>query len=151
MSSGAHPMWRTIWVGGLTVGVLDCLAATLNAGRKGVSFTRVWQYVASGLLGSASYRLGAKSVALGLLVHFFIAFSVTAIYVWASRWLTVLRQRAVLCGTLYGIAVYFFMANVVTPLSAAARLPFSWQGLAIGLAIHIVCIGLPIALITRKG
>lgn len=140
---------KTIVTGGLTVGVLDCLAATVNAGLRGVTFAQVWQYVASGLLGRDSYEYGWMSVALGLLIHFFIAFSITAIFYTASLRLPVLIRKPFLSGALYGIAVYFVMGYIVSPLSRVAKGSFTLRGLLTGLFIHIVCIGLPIALITR--
>jgi hypothetical protein len=141
---------KTILCGGLTVGVLDCLAATINAGRKGVSFGQVWQFVAAGLLGRESYNYGWNSVILGLLIHFFIAFSVVTVYYLASRRFTVLVRQAILCGALYGVAVYFFMGWLVAPLSAAPRIPFSWSAMLTGIFIHIFCVGLPTALIVRR-
>ena len=54
-------------------------------------------------------------------------------------------------GALYGVAVIFFMNRVVVPLSLAAKREFSWRAMWIGIAIHIVCVGLPIALIVRRG
>lgn len=141
---------KTIVCGGLTVGVLDCAAASLNGVFKGISPAIVWQYVASGLLGRDSYNYGWKSVILGLLIHFFIAFSVTIIYYAASRQFSIIVRRALLFGILYGIAVYFVMGLVVTPLSAAAKIPFSVLSMLVGLLIHIFCVGLPITLIVRQ-
>jgi hypothetical protein len=54
-----------------------------------------------------------------------------------------------LAGTLYGILVYF-VNRVVVPLSNAAKAPFSFKMMLIGVIIHIFCVGLPIALITRR-
>ena len=150
-TSGAGAQaWKAIVAGGLTVGVLDCLAATINAARSGVSFSRVWQFVASGLLGRESYNYGWSSVALGLLIHFFIAFSVATVYYLASRRFPILIRQAVLFGALYGVAVYFFMGYVVSPLSATAKLPFSFSSMLIGIFIHIFFVGLPAALIVRR-
>lgn len=140
---------KTIVAGGLTVGVLDCLAATINSGLRGVTFERVWQYVASGLLGRDSYSYGWKSVFLGLLIHFFIAFSVTIVFYLASRRFPFLIRNALVCGALYGIAVYFVMGYIVSPLSRTARISFTFSGLLTGIFIHLVCVGLPVALITR--
>lgn len=141
---------KTIVCGGLTVGFLDGVAASLNGVFKGISPAIVWQYVASGLLGKISYSYGWKSVAFGLLIHFCIAFSVTIIYYAASRQFPMLVRKAVLFGALYGTAVYFVMAYIVTPLSAAAKIPFSFSSMIIGWLIHILCVGLPIALITQR-
>ncbi len=140
---------KTIVCGGLAVGVLDGIAASLNAIFAGKSPVIVWQFVASGLIGKSSYSYGWKSVILGLLIHFFIAFSVTTIYYTASLRLPIIARRAALFGTLYGAAVYFVMGLVITPLSAAAKIPFSFSSMLVGLMIHIFCVGLPIALITQ--
>jgi hypothetical protein len=51
---------------------------------------------------------------------------------------------------LYGVAVYFFMQWVVLPLSKATRRPFSWEMMWIAVAIHMLCVGLPIALSVRR-
>jgi hypothetical protein len=141
---------KTIACGGLTAGVLDGIAASLNGIFNGASPAIVWQYVASGLLGKGSYNYGWKSVSLGLLIHIFIAFSVTVIYYTVSRRLSIIVRRAVLFGALYGTAVYFVMGYVVTPLSAAAKIRFSFSSTLVGLLIHIFCVGLPVALITRR-
>lgn len=141
---------KAILFGGLTVGTLDCLAASTSALIKGRSPAVVWQYVASGLLGKESYSYGWMTVVLGLLLHFFIAFSVATVYYAASRRFPILVRQPFLCGPLYGIAVYFFMGYVVSPLSATAPLPFSFSGMITGILIHIFCVGLPAALIARQ-
>ena len=61
-----------------------------------------------------------------------------------------LRQYVYVSGTLYGVAVYFFMGYVVVPLSAHSKGHFSFHGMVIGVVIHIMCVGLPIAITTRK-
>jgi hypothetical protein len=78
-------------------------------------------------------------------IHCLVAFAAAAVYYLASLKLPLLVRRPWLCGALYGVAVYFFMGRVVTPLSAARVLPFSLAQLA----IHIFCVGLPVALIAR--
>ena len=42
------------------------------------------------------------------------------------------------------------MNRVVVPLSGAIKYPFSLQMMAIGVVIHIFCVGLPIALVVRR-
>lgn len=141
--------FQTIIYGGLIVGVLDALDAMGFSGLHGVSPSRVWQFVASGLLGRAAFNGGMKTVALGLLIHFLVAFILAAIYYGASLYLPVLVRRAVLCGLLYGAAVYFVMRYIVTPLSAAPPLSFSVASLLNGLVGHALLVGLPVALVAR--
>ena len=143
---GRPRAFETIVYGGLTVGVLDGLAAVTNSGLRGVGPARVFQYVASGLLGPAAVGGGWTTVLLGVLIHFLIAFTVAAVYYFASHSLPLLIRRAVLCGAVYGVAVYFLMSRVVVPLSSARRLPFS----AAQLVIHVLFVGLPVALVARR-
>jgi hypothetical protein len=42
------------------------------------------------------------------------------------------------------------MNRVVVPLSGAIRFPFSFKMMAIGIVIHIFCVGLPTAIIVRR-
>jgi uncharacterized membrane protein YagU involved in acid resistance len=142
--------FRTIIYGGLIVGVLDALDATIFSGLRGVSPSRVWQFVASGVLGRASFGGGMKTAALGLLIHFLIAFCLAAIYYIASLYFPVLVRQAVLCGLLYGVAVYFAMNYLVLPLSAAPPLSFSVASFLNGLIGHALLVGLPIALVARR-
>lgn len=140
---------RAILLGGLVVGVCDATAATTNAAFLGATFTRVWQYVASGLLGRASFQGGTATVLLGLLCHFFIALCVMAVYYAASRKFRILVRYALPCGILYGIVVFFFMTHVIVPLSSVPRGPFSWGRYLTGIGIHMFFVGLPAALMTR--
>ena len=142
---------RAILWGGLIAGVLDITAAIITTLAYGRSPARMLQGIASGLLGARSFEGGLKTSALGLFLHFVIAFGATIVYYAASRKLTFLVRQAVVSGILYGIAVYFFMQLVVIPLSAiASRAPFRPFQLALGLIVHILCVGLPIALVVRR-
>jgi uncharacterized membrane protein YagU involved in acid resistance len=136
----------TIIFGGLIVGVLDGTAALISAGLKGVTPVQVFQYISSGLLGPASYKGGWATVLLGVLCHFLIALVATSVYCFASLKIPVLARQGVICGMIYGVAVYFFMWRIVTPLSAARQLPFSLPQLL----IHIFIVGLSIGLIARR-
>ena len=142
--------FRAILLAWLIAGTLDITAAVITTLAYGRSPARMLQGIASGLLGTRSFEGGLKTSALGLLLHFVIAFGATIVYYAASRKLTFLVRQAVVSGILYGIAVYFFMQLVVIPLSAiGSRAPFRPYQLALGLIVHILCVGLPIALVIR--
>lgn len=66
-SSLARPRaFGTIVYGGLAVGVLDALDAVIFFGiRNGVKPIRIFQSIASGLLGRASFSGGLKTALLG--------------------------------------------------------------------------------------
>ena len=118
--------------------------------RGGVTPVQVFQSVASGLLGPESFRGGVKTALLGIVLHFFIATVVTAIFYLASRKLMVLVERPITFGLLYGVAVYAFMNFVVIPLSNVTRRPATVSGHIIGLLIIMFFIGLPVALVVRR-
>ena len=108
-----------------------------------------WLLVAAGVLGQKSYEQGVTSAALGVVLHFFIAFVASAIYYAASRIIPLLKARAVLSGILYGALVYVFMHVVVLPLSALpqSHVPVIYK--VCEFVEHWFCVGLPISLAVR--
>jgi len=140
-----------LW-GGLACGVLDITQACVAWGiQNGARPVRIFQSVAAGLLGRAAFDGGAKTAALGLTLHFFIAFSAAAVYYVASRKIRFLTARAVIAGLLYGEAVWLFMNFVVIPLSAIGqRGPMTMAAFWTGPIGHMFLVGLPIALIVRR-
>lgn len=143
---------RSILVGILAVAVLDILEPIIFYGvSRGTHPIRVFQSVASGVLGRASYDGGAGSALLGAALHVFIASVVVLVYWLASRRLPVLTKRPVLYGVLYGLAVYAVMTFVVIPLSAiggSMRIP-PLPALLNGIFAHVVCVGPPTAFAAR--
>ncbi len=141
---------RVIAAAALLVGTLDIADAIIFYGLRGVPATRLLQGIAFALIGRSAYTQGMRSALLGLLLHFFIATTVTTIYLLASRRLP-LSRHPWLYGTLYGIAVYVVMNYTVLPLSHIGPRPLPpLLPLINGIAALIVCIGLPLALIARR-
>lgn len=143
---------RAIWYGGLVVGVLDILDAFIFFGiRSGAQPIGILHSIAAGVLGRDAARAGGmQTAALGLFLHFVIAFLIAAVYVTASRVLPVLRRQWVVCGLAYGVIAYFVMNGVVVPLSNAGsgQIGFTMPVLPVfvnGLAIHAFGVGLPSA------
>ena len=142
---------RAIVWGGLLAGVGDIMFAFVVSGLRGVGPVRVLQSVASGLLGGAARDGGLATAALGGALHFLIAFIWATVYWLASRRLQVLVRRPVVCGLLYGLAVYALMYLVVLPLSAAYFKPaFTPYTVSLNGAGHMLLVGLPIALAASK-
>jgi hypothetical protein len=136
-----------LW-GGLSAGILDIVAAFIRWGKP----EQLLQGIASGLLGPQAFQGAWGTAALGLALHFVIAFGAAAVYYLASRKLVFLRQKAVTWGFFYGIVVYMFMSWVIVPLSAfpKSKTTFSPIGLVLSLLTHTLCVGLPIALAVRR-
>jgi len=140
---------RTIAITGLIVGAMDITSAFLIAISRGSTATRLLQFVASGLIGQKAFEGGAATAALGLALHFVIAFSLVAIFYAASRRLDFLRRQAVASGLIYGLIVFGVMNLIVLPLSAA-KPRHSLTGDLIQIGIHMFVIGLPTSLIIRR-
>jgi len=144
--------WMFVLAGGLLAGTLDITYAwSFWALKAGVPAERIFQSVAKGLLGPASYQGGVATAALGLVLHYFIATSMSVVYYFVARSWLALRARPLVYGAAYGLALYGIMNYVVVPLSAA-RGGRSGGALWVGLSIvvHVFLIGVPIALFASR-
>lgn len=143
--------WRLVLTGGLVVGTLDIVyACVFWAIKRGVPPQRILQRVASGWLGDASVTGGWPTAALGFVTHFFIATSMAVTYYLVARRWPALWERPVPYGVAYGLLLYGIMNYIVVPLSragASSKDPL-WVGMSI--AVHMLLIGLPIALFARR-
>ena len=151
VSIPAHPRaFDTILYGGLVVGILDGLFALVYYGLiLGIKPMRIFQSVASGLLGKSSFEGGMPTFLLGVLLHFVVAACITAVYYLVSLKLPILVRQAVVCGLIYGLISYLGMNYVVIPLSAVGPRGFSLHIFLTAIIGHALFVGLPIGLITR--
>jgi hypothetical protein len=140
-----------VLAGGLIAGTLDILYAYMFwAVKIQIPAQRIFQDVAAGLLGEASFQGGWSTAALGLALHFLIAITTAVVYyLVALRW-PLLWRHPLLCGPIYGLLVYGVMNYIVLPLSAAgsgSKDPL-WIGLSI--LVHMFLIGVPCAVFARR-
>jgi len=138
-------------------GALDITAACIQVYiGSGMMPIRLLQGVAGGLLGRGSYNGGFATAALGLLMHFTMALTVTTIFYALSRRLRLPQKiwGVVAVGLLYGAAVFAVNNFATAPLFSWVRSlylhtpvlfkpPMGWTQLV----IHLFCVGLPIALV----
>jgi len=141
LPSARREFLRPILIGGAVAGTIDKICGFISFGIRSP------QGIAAGLVGrSAAFQGGAATWMLGMLLHFFIAFTAAAIYCFASRKLEFLADHWLVCGLFYGIAVFLVMNLVVLPLSALhATGPYQLGGLLQGLLVHMFFVGLPIS------
>ena len=149
MQQEANPGAAIVFAG-LLCGVLDGLAAILLTVALGGKAILAFQGIARGLLGNWAYSYGGVSVFIGVVLHFLIAFGAAATYYIASRYIGFMRQRALVAGILYGIAIHLFMQFVVIPLSQIGSRPIVWRTFLLLLLIHIVVVGPSISLTVRR-
>lgn len=152
------PPLRRIAEATLVVALLDGAAAvTLYAWILHVTTpARIFQGIASALVGPAAFEGGLPMVLLGVLMHTGVALGWATIYAIAwSRWpalraLTGTTRGAVLAGIAYGPGVWLCMRFLILPLTHAYLQPVgSWRFLAM-IGIHMAAVGTPIALLLRQ-
>lgn len=139
-------------VTGLAGGALDAIAASTiyPLAYPGLTVTRIWQSVAAGWFGKASYDGGAAMVAIGLAFHFFIALCAGMVLTFVMARAEISRRLWPVSGAVFGAAMYFFMQKVVLPLSATGPQHPDVKSMAIGLGIHIFIFGMGSALVARQ-
>ena len=145
-------LFDTIVYGGLAIGILDFLDATIFFMLySGAAFPRIWQGVAAGVLGRDTAVAGGWNTAvLGIFLHFVIAFLVATVYYIGARNISFLVRRPVMSGLIFGVVANFVMQYVVIPLSAAgggSPAPFRLPVFLNSVIGHALFVGLPVALI----
>jgi len=142
---------------GLATGISDGLFATvLSVFFYHSTFTRLWQGVAGVLIGKESFAGGTRTVALGLLMHFGVAFFWASVLLFFATRSPRLRNRLssaigrLTVASVYGPAIWIVMSMVVIPL--LLRRPPSittrWWVQGIG---HIPFVALPMATVIGLG
>jgi hypothetical protein len=143
--------WVYIVSGGLIAGTLDIAYACIYwAIEASVPAQRIFQSVAAGLLGEASFQGGAATAALGLALHYFIATSMSLAYYLVAVRRPALVRRPVAYGVAYGLLLYVIMNYIVMPLSAAGAGSKDRLWIALTVAVHALLVGVPIALCARR-
>jgi hypothetical protein len=135
---------------GLLTGVTDGLFATVQSLlTPGSTVMKLWQGVASTVLGKSAYDGGIPTALLGVLMHFCVAFGWSAVFLFVvmrSPWVrrTVSSPSGVVgIAALYGPFIWLFMSLIVIPvlLHRAPRITSRWWIQLVG---HIPFVGLPI-------
>jgi len=140
-----------VLLGGLVAGSFDITyACTFWYLKRGVPPSRVFQSVAAGLLGDASFTGGWRTAALGLALHYFIATSMAVTYyLFARRW-SDLWEKPFVYGPMYGVLLYGIMNYIVVPLSAANPGSRNLLWVLLSIAVHAWLIGTPCAVFARR-
>ncbi len=141
----------SVLLGGLVAGSFDITyACTFWYLKRGVPPSRVFQSVAAGLLGDASFTGGWRTAALGLALHYFIATSMAVTYyLFARRW-SDLWEKPFVYGPMYGVLLYGIMNYIVVPLSAANPGSRNLLWVLLSIAVHAWLIGTPCAVFARR-
>lgn len=137
---------------GLAGGLLDFAAASViyPVAYPGLQVQRIWQSVAEGVLGKAAYQGGWTTAMAGAALHFFIALCAGVALVFAMSRAALFRRLWPISGAVFGVAMYFFMQQIVLPLSLIGPRVADAKATSIGLAIHIFIFGMGSAFVAAR-
>jgi hypothetical protein len=152
MSDDASSHWDSrLLRAGLLTGIVDGLfSSVLNVFAYGSTVSRLFQGVASTLLGNGALEGGATTALVGVLMHFGVAFAWSALFillVLRSRWVRKLLESPygpAKVGAVYGPLVWMAMSLLVIPflVHRPPAIGFRWWVQLLG---HIPFVGIPIA------
>ncbi|WP_343676806.1 hypothetical protein [Paraburkholderia heleia] len=136
---------------GVAAGVILLVPVLILQLARGIGVIPEMQLAASSLIGTAAYGV-TTGLILGTLLHFFVSIVPAIAYALVASRMPVVNRLAWFAGPLLGIIVFFFMGFIVLPHSAFITPPsVSPMPFLPALLIHMFGLGLPIALIVRRG
>jgi uncharacterized membrane protein YagU involved in acid resistance len=138
------------FLAGLLTAIIDgFFSSILSVAVYDSTFSRLFQGVASSLMGDSAFTGGARTTALGVLMHCGVAFGWSAVFVFivsrSARIRSVLAGKygAVKVASVYGPAIWLVMSLVVIPilLHRPPAISIRWWVQLVG---HFPFVGLPI-------
>ena len=141
---------------GLLTGVIDGLfSSILSAVFYGSTAPRLFQGVAAVLLGNEAFNGGTRTVVIGVLMHFGVAFGWSAVFLFLvlrSSWIRGIlasRYGVVKVASLYGPLIWMVMSLAVIPILVhrAPTIGIRWWIQLIG---HFPFVGIPIVASSRR-
>ena len=148
-------MARLLRAGLLTAVVDGLFSSILSVAAYGSTVSRLFQGVASVLLGADAFNGGRRTALIGILMHVLVAFTWSAVYLFLvlrSAWIRRLLASpygVLKVAALYGPFIWMVMSLVVIPILAhrppaiTVRWWIQWFG-------HIVFVGVPIVAASGK-
>lgn len=144
---------RSIVLGGMFIFIIQLIHSWIVTTLiQKTPFILVWQYIASGALGSmAAFEGGIATALLGVFFHLLISFVIAGVFFLSAERIPLLRRYAIAGSLLYGLGVFIVMNMIVTPLSAAPPLPAPTLPWLIEAIIeHVLAIGLPLGILVQR-
>ena len=146
------PLPLLFWLVLLATGaaMLDLGVAVAWFGAQGVPAERVFQSIATWVLGRSAYYGGDATVVFGGLFYTGVVCAVMALYRPLARRFPLMLARPLSLGALYGGLMYMLIFLLLVPHFSAANPaphPLSWHALCV--AAYALLVGIPAALLER--
>jgi hypothetical protein len=131
-------------------GTLLLLASFAGAIWSGGSPLAMLTDIASGLIGDAAWREPVGGPLLGLLVHFLVIGLLADLYLITTIRLPVLNRHWRVSGALFGVFAWCVRCVIASPRAwPPAFLSLTPREATVQMLLHILLLGLPVALLTR--
>jgi hypothetical protein len=148
-------LFRLVRAGLLTAVTDGLFSSVLVVAAYGSTVTRLWQGVASTLMGPEAFNGGAATAAVGVLMHVGVAFGWSAVFLFLAlrlRWVRNLLASPygpAKVAAVYGPFIWMVMSLAVIPMLVhrPPSINFRWWVQFFG---HMPFVGLPIALASRS-
>ncbi len=142
---------KKLMMAGLIVGTLDILAAFADAWFSFHSTPeKVLNGIAAATIGKEIATGSIQFILLGILIHYFIAFSFTFFFWIVYPLLKKYAKNNLLIGILYGIFIWAAMRFLILPLLSQIKFPpFKLIKAIKPMLILIGAIGIPLSFIIR--
>lgn len=146
------PRFNKILIAWLVVGTLDMLGALLvySVILKKTTADKIVRGIASGIFKKDAMTGGNEMLVYGVLFHYFIAFCFTLFFFLIYPYIPFFRKQKIAGGILYGTFIWIIMNLIILQIVFPARPLPTFESAAIGAAILIVMIGLPLAFFANK-
>jgi len=142
---------KTVTTAWLTAGTVDITVASFYFPLAGkYPLIRMYQGIASGVLGAKAFSGGVPAAALGLALHYMIALIWTTFYFLVYPKVSVIGTMRVTSAAAYGVFVSCIMTFVVLPLSNVHHYPVEIAPFLVSTIILMFTIGLPVTTIVRN-
>ncbi|MFO7448326.1 MAG: hypothetical protein R6W90_18345 [Ignavibacteriaceae bacterium] len=138
----------TIINAGLLAGFMDGLAAIVT--NLHLNPLSIFRYIASGVLGNSAFSGGVLTAMVGILFHFIIAASWALIFFLIYPKINWFSKSDVITGVFYGLVIWLVMNLIVVPVSRTPPVTITFGEVIVGIAILMLCAGIPISLIIGK-
>jgi hypothetical protein len=148
-SSRSRDLLARLVAAGLVTAFVDGLWASVQAVFYGSTVARVWQGVASTVLGPPALQGGLRTTLIGVAMHVSVAFAWSAVFLflvmrlnWVRRILDS-RAGAIKVAAVYGPFIWLVMSLGVIPLltQRPPNISYRWWVQLLG---HIPFVGIPI-------
>ena len=157
---GAAPDSRTIrravLVTWLVTAAWDFVCATaLSVFAYGSTFARMWQGVASVVLGPDALQMGGRGILAGIALHLSVALTWSTVFVLALAASSALRRivarpgGALAVGCVYGPIIWLVMSTVVIPLATGRPSTFGFRWW-VQVFAHVPFVTLPLVFTARR-